>query len=51
MNTKEAKSEIKRLKQGLKSAKRATNVRLLRYALIMLILAIVAAFMYGRIQL
>ena len=51
MNKKQVKTEIKVLKTNLKAANQASNTRLLKLALIMVILAIVAAFIYGRIQL
>lgn len=51
MNKKEAKTKIKELKKGVKVAKRASDARLLKLALVMVILIIVAAFVYGRIQL
>ena len=51
MNRKEIKAEIKGLKKGLKQADRARNGRLFKFALVMVIIAVVAAFVYGRIQL
>ncbi len=51
MNIKTVNAEIKTLKKDLKAANRARDTRLLKLALIMLILAVVAAFIYGRIQL
>jgi t-SNARE complex subunit (syntaxin) len=51
MNRKEIKAEIKGLKKGLKQADRAKNARLFKFALVMVILAVVAAFVYGRIHL
>lgn len=51
MNRDEVKTEIKGLKKVLKAANRASDTRLLKLALIMVILAIAAAFIYGRIQL
>lgn len=51
MNRTKVNAEIKALKRDLKAANRASDTRLLKLALIMLILAVVAAFIYGRIQL
>lgn len=49
MNAKKVKTEIKELKRGLEVANRAKDARLLKLALVMVILAMVAAFIYGRI--
>ena len=51
MNRKEAKTKIKELKKELKVTNQANDARLLKFALIAVILAIVAAFIYGKIQL
>ena len=51
MNRKKAKTEIKALKKGLKATKRVSDARLIKLALILVILAMVAAFVYGQIQL
>jgi len=51
MNRKEARTQIKELKKELKAVNRADDARLLKLALVMVILVIVAAFIYGRIQL
>ena len=51
MNRKKIKAEIKELKKGLKADRRASDARLAKLALILVIIALVAAFMYGRIQL
>jgi t-SNARE complex subunit (syntaxin) len=51
MNIKQAKNQIGQLKDELKAASRARDNRLIKLAFVMIILALVAAFMYGRIQL
>ena len=51
MSRKKKKVQIKQLQKDLKTAYRATDYRLLRLTLVMLILVIVAAYIYGRIQL
>jgi len=51
MNRKEAKTKIKELKKELKVANQSSDARLLKFAFIAVILAIVAAFIYGQIQL
>jgi len=51
MSRKEIKNQMGQLKQQLKSDNQVIDVRLLKLALIMVILAIVAAFVHGRIQL
>jgi len=48
---KQAKAEIKQLKGQLQTTNRATDFRLLKLALLMLTLAVIAAFIYGRIHL
>jgi len=49
MNRKEAKEQIKQLKQQIHIANRASDIRLLKMVLAMVILAIVAAVVYGKI--
>ena len=51
MSTKQTKNKIKQLKGQLKDNNKTNDVRLLKLALIMVILALVAAIMHGRIQL
>jgi len=51
MGRRETTVQIKQLKEELKAANRATDARLLKLVLIMVILAAVAAFIYGRIAL
>ena len=51
MGIRQTKKQIGQLKDELKAANRAHDNRLLRLALIMIVLAIIAAVMYGRIQL
>ena len=51
MSRKKVKSEIKRLKSELKLVNRATDIRLIKLSLLMLILVIIVAFMTGKIQL
>ncbi len=51
MNRQKAKTEIKALKKELKAAKRASDSRLIKLALVLVMLAMAAAFVYGRIQL
>ena len=51
MNRKKVKTGIKALKKDLKAANRASDTQLVKLALVMVILAIAAAFIYGRIQL
>lgn len=51
MNRKEIKAEIKGLQKGLKQANQARDARLFKVALIMVVIAVVAAFIYGRIHL
>ncbi len=42
-----SRKEIKQLKQKLKAAKRKSNIRLLKIAFVLVILALIAAFIYG----
>ena len=51
MNTKTAKREIEHLKDELKSTYRKQDFRLLKMAVFMVILAVIAALMYGRLNL
>jgi len=51
MSIKETKREIEQLKGQLKNTHRKSDFRLLKLALIMVILAVIAAFLHGRIQL
>jgi len=51
MSRKQTKKEIEQLKDQLKATNQANDFRLLKMALVMVMLAIIAAFMHGRIQL
>lgn len=51
MNINQTKKEIEQLTDQLKATKRANDFRLLKLAVVMIILAIIAAFVHGRIQL
>jgi hypothetical protein len=51
MSTKQTKKDIEQLRDQLKATNRANDFRLLKLAFVMVILAIIAAFMHGRIQL
>jgi len=51
MNIKRTKKQINELKQQVKAAKLKRDFRLLKLALVLVILALIAAFMTGRIQL
>jgi hypothetical protein len=46
MNRKETKNQIKELKNELKTANRASHVRLFKLALVLVIILMVAAFIY-----
>jgi len=46
MNKRKTKNQIKELKNDLKAANRASHVRLLKLALVLVILLMVAAFIY-----
>ncbi len=46
MNRKKTKNKIKELKKELKAANRASNVRLFKLALVLVIILMVAAFIY-----
>ena len=51
MNRKQAKIQIKQMKKDLKAVSQANDSRLLKLVLVMIMLLLVAAFVYGRIQL
>lgn len=51
MSTRKTKKEIGYLKDELKSTYRKQDFHLLKMALLMVILAVIAALMYGRLQL
>ena len=51
MGVRQIKNQMSQLRHELKAANRSRDGRLLRLAFVMIILAIIAAFMYGRIQL
>jgi hypothetical protein len=51
MSTRQIKNQMKQLREELKAANRSHDGRLLKLAFVMIILAVIAAFMYGRIQL
>jgi hypothetical protein len=46
MNRKKTKNQIKELKNDLKAANRASHFRLLKLALVLVIILMVAAFIY-----
>jgi hypothetical protein len=46
MNRKETKNQIKELKNELKTANRASHVRLFKLALVLVIILMIAAFIY-----
>jgi hypothetical protein len=46
MNRKKTKEQITKLKKELKAANRASNIRLFKLALVLIILLTVAAFIY-----
>lgn len=50
MNRQQIKTQIKDLKGQLRAAQSATNTRLLKMTLIMLILLLAALTIYGKIQ-
>jgi hypothetical protein len=50
MSTTKTKREIEHLKDELKSTYRKQDFRLLKMAVFMVILAVIAAVMYGKIQ-
>ena len=51
MNRKHTVKEIDHLKDQLKAANRESDFRLLKMVLVMIILAVIAGLMYGKIQL
>ena len=51
MSTKQTKREIEHLKDELKNTYRKQDFRLLKMVLLMIILAVIAALMHGRLQL
>lgn len=51
MSIRQIKNQMRQLRQELKSVNRARDGRLLKLAFVMIVLAVIAAFMYGRIQL
>jgi hypothetical protein len=50
MGRTQAKKEIAQLKSELKTSYRESDSRLLKMALVLIVLAVVAGWMYGRIQ-
>ena len=50
MSTKKTKREIENLKDQLKSTYRKQDFRLLKMTLLVIILAVIAALMHGRLQ-
>lgn len=51
MGRTQARKEIDQLKDQLKASYRESDFRLLKMVLVMIILAVIAGLMYGRIQL
>lgn len=51
MSRKQTTMEIGQLKEQLKAANRESDFRLLKMVLVMVILAVIAGLMYGKIQL
>ena len=51
MSRKQTKEQIAQLKQQLKATNRASDARLLKLALVMALLALIAAVIYGKIPL
>jgi hypothetical protein len=51
MGTKQTKKEIEHLKDELKATYRKNDFRLLKMTLLMVILAVIAAIVHGRLQL
>jgi len=51
MGIKQTKKEIEQLKDQLKATKSTNDSHLLKMALVMIILAVIAGIVYGRIQL
>jgi cytochrome c-type biogenesis protein CcmH/NrfG len=50
MSRKEITRQIRQFKKQLRADNRASDIRLVKLAVIMVILALIAAMMYGRIQ-
>ena len=50
MNRKQIQTQIKDLKGQIKIANRATNARLIQLTLVMLVLLLAVAIIYGKIQ-
>lgn len=51
MSRKQTKREIEQLKDQLKATNKKSDFRLLKMALVMVVLAVIFAFMHGRLQL
>ncbi len=51
MGTKQTKREIRQLKDELKATNKTNDSHLLKMALVMIVLALVAGVVYGKIQL
>ncbi|MEA3227321.1 MAG: hypothetical protein U9Q07_15330 [Planctomycetota bacterium] len=51
MGTRQTKQEIRQLKGKLKATNRANDSELLKMTFVMILLAVVAGIVYGRIQL
>ena len=51
MDTRQTQTEIQQLKEQLKAAKKVNDFRLLKLALVLAVLAVVAGVLHGRIQL
>jgi len=50
MSSKQTKSQIKQLKGELKTTNRASDLRLLKLFVLMILLAVMAALVHGRIN-
>lgn len=51
MGVRKTKKEIEQLKDELKATYRKNDFRLLKMTLVMVVLAVIAAIVYGRLQL
>ena len=51
MGTKQTKQEIQQLKRQLKATNKANDFRLLKMAFVLVLLAVLAGLVHGRIQL
>lgn len=51
MGIKQTKKEIQQLKEQLKATRKANDNRLLKMAIVMVLLAVLAGLVYGKIQL